>query len=90
MDSTSPEVGQATATYSTTAYTKRHNTLKVDPTSLAVSNGHSGKDRVRMGSTSPGSVVAPNGALTSYATVGGVSLLLPLPVIVGWALSMVG
>ncbi|TEB29048.1 glycoside hydrolase family 79 protein [Coprinellus micaceus] len=86
MDSTSPEVGQATATYSTTAYTKQHNTLKVDPTSLAVSNGHSGKDRVKMGSTSPGSVVAPNGASTPYyATGGGVSLLLSLSVII-WVL----
>jgi len=39
-------------TYSTTAYTKTWNTIKADLSVLATSNGHSGKDRQFMGSTS--------------------------------------
>lgn len=42
-------------TYSTTAYTKTFNTATVDPSQLANSNGHSGKDRTNLGSTSYGS-----------------------------------
>jgi len=41
--------------YSTTAYTNLLNTATVDPRVLATSNGHSGKDRVHLGSTSFGS-----------------------------------
>lgn len=42
-------------TFTTTAYTKTINTATVDPTVLANSNGHSGKDRALHGSTSYGS-----------------------------------
>ena len=45
----------AAKTYSTTAYTKTFNTATVDPSVLATSNGHSGKDRTNIGSTSFGS-----------------------------------
>ncbi|KAJ7158215.1 glycoside hydrolase family 79 protein [Mycena crocata] len=43
-------------TYSTSAYTKTHNTARIDPTALALSNGNSGKLwEQHMGSTSKGS-----------------------------------
>ena len=41
--------------YSTTAYTNTFNTATIDPSVLATSNGHSGSDRVNLGSTSYGS-----------------------------------
>jgi hypothetical protein len=47
-------------TFSTTAYTNTENTATVGPSVLATSNGHSGKDRADLGSTSSGS--RPNGA----------------------------
>ena len=49
-------------TFATTAYTKTINTATIDPKVLETSNGHSGKDRVKMGSTSKGS--SPNGAVS--------------------------
>jgi len=47
--------GNTVETFSTTAYTKTINTIIVDPSLLATSNGHSGKDRANLGSTSFGS-----------------------------------
>ncbi|KAF9649324.1 glycoside hydrolase family 79 protein [Thelephora ganbajun] len=47
--------GDPIQTYTTTAYPKIFNTATVDPSQLATSNGHSGKDRVNLGSTSYGS-----------------------------------
>ena len=49
-----------TLTFATTARTRTINTATIDPKALATSNGHSGKDRVDMTSTSKGS--SPNGA----------------------------
>jgi len=49
-----------TVTFATTAYTRTVNTATIDPKALETSNGHSGKDRVDMQSTSKGS--SPNGA----------------------------
>ena len=49
-----------TVTFATTARTRTVNTATVDPKALETSNGHSGKDRVDMQSTSKGS--SPNGA----------------------------
>ncbi|KAF5347305.1 hypothetical protein D9756_009946 [Leucocoprinus leucothites] len=49
-------LGQATESFSTSAYTKTQNTARIDPTDLAKSNGSTGKDRAKMGSTSKGSV----------------------------------
>ena len=44
-----------TKTFATTAYTNVKNTVTVDPTVVATSNGHSGKDRaLNRGSTSFG------------------------------------
>jgi len=47
--------GEPAQTFTTTAYTNTINTIIVDPSILANSNGHSGKDRVNLGSTSYGS-----------------------------------
>jgi Glycosyl hydrolase family 79 C-terminal beta domain len=45
-----------TQTFATTAYTKTINTVKFDPSVLATSNGHTGRDRAgKIGSTSQGS-----------------------------------
>ncbi|PPR05779.1 hypothetical protein CVT24_006842 [Panaeolus cyanescens] len=51
-------LGQATQTFSTSAYTRLHNTARLDPSAVAVSNGHSGKERDEkgLGSTSPGAL----------------------------------
>ena len=49
-----------TLTFATTARTRTVNTATIDPKALETSNGHSGKDRVNMQSTSKGS--SPNGA----------------------------
>ncbi|KAF9033112.1 hypothetical protein BJ165DRAFT_1515715 [Panaeolus papilionaceus] len=51
-------LGQATQTFSTSAHTKLHNTAYMDPSAVAMSNGHSGLDRQKLGSTSMGSVNA--------------------------------
>ena len=42
-------------TFATTAYTRTVNTATIDPQVLETSNGHSGKDRANMRSTSKGS-----------------------------------
>lgn len=47
--------GSPVETFTTTANTKTFNTAIVDPSVLASSNGHSGKDRANLGSTSYGS-----------------------------------
>ena len=44
-----------TITFATTAYTKTLNTATIDPKVLETSNGHSGKDRTILRSTSKGS-----------------------------------
>lgn len=51
-------LGQTTETFSTSTNTKTANTATIDPAVLATSNGHSGKDRNVLGSTSKGSVSA--------------------------------
>ncbi|KXN82401.1 hypothetical protein AN958_02606 [Leucoagaricus sp. SymC.cos] len=51
-------LGQASETFATTAHTKTANTATIDPSVLATSNGHSGQQRVALGSTSKGSVSA--------------------------------
>ena len=56
-DSTPPG---GTITFATTARTRTVNTATIDPKALETSNGHRGKDRVNMQSTSKGS--SPNGA----------------------------
>lgn len=45
-------------TFATTAFTKTVNTVKVDPSVLATSNGHGGRSRPELGSTSKGSMNA--------------------------------
>lgn len=60
-DSTPPGT---TVTFATTAYTRTINTATIDPKVLATSNGHSGKDRKNMRSTSKGS--ASSSGTTSF------------------------
>ena len=61
---------EAPKTFGTSARTRTVNTVTIDPQLLATSNGHSGKDRAKMGSTSAGS----NGAIGLGALVPGVLL----------------
>ncbi|KAI0698275.1 hypothetical protein BC835DRAFT_1335400 [Cytidiella melzeri] len=61
-----------TQTFSTTAVTKTANTAVVDASAVAGSNGHSGKDRSSLGSTSKGS----SGAGKAAGVVPGVSVLV--------------
>jgi hypothetical protein len=74
-------------TFATTAQTRTVNTVTVDPVLLATSNGISGKDRERYGSTSKGSV---NGATARYG-IGFVSLSVVSPFVImmaiGWAVA---
>ncbi|KAG6907146.1 hypothetical protein DXG01_010321 [Tephrocybe rancida] len=72
-DSSNP----AMVTFETTALTKTINTATVDPSVLATSNGHSGKERENLGSTSSGS---NNGAEGFRALAPGISVLLSMMV----------
>ncbi|KAF8056971.1 glycoside hydrolase family 79 protein [Lyophyllum atratum] len=63
------------ATFKTTALTKTINTASVDPLVLATSNGQSGKERAKLGSTSPGSVSGVEGF---RALVPGLSMLVAM------------
>ena len=45
-------MSRATKTFATTAFGRTKNTARVAPAVLATSNGHSGVDREKMGSTS--------------------------------------
>ncbi|KAG9217951.1 glycoside hydrolase family 79 protein [Pleurotus ostreatus PC15] len=79
----SPEVEESDITFSTTAFTKLMNTATVDPAVLETSNGMSGKDRSKMGSTSFGSI--DNGA--SAAIHGYVSVVTAVTsMMAGWIL----
>lgn len=51
-----------TITFATTAVTRTVNTVSIDPKVLETSNGHTGKDRTNMRSTSKGS--SPSGSST--------------------------
>ena len=63
-------------TFATTAMTKTMNTVTVDPSVLATSNGHSGKDRF-LGSTNKGDA---NGGVGVRAIAPGLSVALALAV----------
>ena len=52
-----------TITFATTAVTKTINTVTIDPKVLETSNGHSGKDRTDMRSTSKGSSTSSSSTL---------------------------
>ncbi|KAG6907147.1 hypothetical protein DXG01_010322 [Tephrocybe rancida] len=52
-DPSATEIEQPQVTFATSAHTKTINTVTVDPAVLATSNGHSGKDRLKSGNTSP-------------------------------------
>ncbi|KAI0799775.1 hypothetical protein BC629DRAFT_197696 [Irpex lacteus] len=73
-----------TQTFSTTAVTKKANTATIDSAALATSNGNTGADRQKLGSTSKGSsgassmmpavptmfVLAVTGAVSAFLTLG--------------------
>jgi len=61
-------LGQASSTFTTSAWTKMHNTATVDLQVLETSNGHSEKDRGRFRSTSKGGI--RNDAMRSVERVG--------------------
>lgn len=73
IDPTATEAEAPAVTFETTAFTKTINTATVDPSVLATSNGQSGKERSKLGSTSSGSV---NGAEGLRALIPGISVLL--------------
>ncbi|KDR78212.1 hypothetical protein GALMADRAFT_138334 [Galerina marginata CBS 339.88] len=50
-------IGQASETFTTTAYTQRHNTATFEPSTISLSNGRSGASR-QLSGTSPGDVSA--------------------------------
>jgi hypothetical protein len=60
----------ATVTFSTTSVTKMHNTVTVNPTVLATSNGHSGSS-FQVGSTSPQSNGGGGGEKAGGVVVSG-------------------
>jgi len=72
--------GDPAQTYTTTAYTRSFNTATVNPSDLANSNGHSGKDRVHLGSTSYGS---RNGAMGLRDGLFGVFYVM-VSCVTGW------
>ena len=90
-------MSQATKTFSTSAYTKTKNTARVGPYALATSNGHSGVDREKLGSTSSD---LKNQSLLGGDTIGGMKGVRPRigvlvglvlgGVFAGWALFLVG
>lgn len=66
-------------TFATTAVTKTQNTVTIDAAALATSNGHSGKDRERIGSTSRQSTGGASVAVISAMAValGALAVVLP-------------
>lgn len=85
-------LGQATKTFSTTAYTKNHNTATIDSAVLATSNGHSGAGRAVLGSTSRS---IKDGKLLWSGSEGGrgmiprVMMSAMLGLLVGWLVAVV-
>ncbi|KAG6838980.1 hypothetical protein C0991_006876 [Blastosporella zonata] len=57
---------QQPMTFATSAYTKTINTVSVNQAVLATSNGHSGKDRMTPGSTTPSSNGCGGGLSLAY------------------------
>jgi hypothetical protein len=67
-------MSQATKTFPTSAYLKTLNTARVLPSVLATSNGHSGLDRMQLGSTSS---KLRNPSLLGGDAIGGMSGVRP-------------
>jgi hypothetical protein len=77
--------GAASTTYSTTTYTKTRNTITIDPSVLATSNGHSGQQDSELGSTSAGA--NKNGAERRGVMVGA-GVVGAMAAVAGWVLLM--
>lgn len=77
MQADAPQLslGESTITFETTAFTKTANTMTIDPSVLATSNGMSGMDRTRLGSSSKGSV---SGGMGLHTFVPGLAALLSM------------
>ncbi|KAF9449694.1 glycoside hydrolase family 79 protein [Macrolepiota fuliginosa MF-IS2] len=67
-------LGQASSTFATSAHTKTINTITIDPSLLATSNGHSAKDRKTFGSTSKGGQKANAGGRVRGEMMGAIVL----------------
>ncbi|KAF5371017.1 hypothetical protein D9615_010017 [Tricholomella constricta] len=74
-DPTAPSAEDLPLTFQTSAFTRTINTATVDPAVLATSNGHSGKERAKLGSTSAGSV---SGAEGVRALIPGLTVLVAM------------
>ena len=70
-----------TKTFSTTKLIRTHNTATVDPAVLATSNGHSGMNGNKLGSTSFGSVESD--ALSGVFLSVGSSMMMFIALCVG-------
>ncbi len=68
------KVGQSPSTFTTSAHTKTVNTVTIDASVLATSNGHSEKERIGQGSTSKGSLSSDGGGGINGRVVGAVVL----------------
>lgn len=75
IDSTSEalSLGQATETFATTAYTQKHNTVTYEPSTISLSNGHSGGQHPEFMGTSPGD---SSSAVSQRSTILSSSVLL--------------
>lgn len=89
-------MSRATKTFSTTAYSNAKNTARVASAVLATSNGHSGVDREKLGSTSS---VLKNTVLLAVPKGGAMDLrprvtalvgLVVGGIVAGWALFFIG
>jgi len=69
-------------TFSTTTYTKTRNTITIDPSLLATSNGHSGSTYKELGSTSANS--DKNGAMERRSVFLGAGVGAAVAVVAGW------
>ncbi|KAI0341171.1 glycoside hydrolase family 79 protein [Trametopsis cervina] len=77
-DAASASEPTGTQTFATTAITRTANTAKVDASAVANSNGHSGKDRAGLGSTSKGSSGSSGGAKAAGVAPGATLLVVAL------------
>jgi hypothetical protein len=78
-----PSNNPPAVTFATTAYTKTKNTVTVNPSVLATSNGHSGST-LQLGSTSKGSLKFPNGAVGGVrGVVGSRGFVVVVSVVLG-------
>ncbi|KAF9556467.1 glycoside hydrolase family 79 protein [Agrocybe pediades] len=71
------QIGQASQTFTTSAWTQKHNTATFEPSTMSASNGRSGKNRDEVSRTSPGesAAVGMRALLRDAAVLAGVALM---------------